>query len=46
MGHRAAAAPLERQPADSDEAGRLFQGEVGRAFQLDRCHPTDLIPAK
>ena len=31
--------------ADSDEAGRLFQSEVGHAFQLDRGHPTDLIPA-
>jgi hypothetical protein len=31
--------------ADSDETGRLFQSEVGHAFQLDRGHPTDLIPA-
>jgi hypothetical protein len=34
-----------RVSADSDEAGRLFQSEVGHAFQLDGGHPTDLIPA-
>jgi transposase len=33
------------EAADSDEAGRLFQSEVGHVFQLDRGHPTDLIPA-